>query len=295
MMRGDGTTLTLTTPDGHEIRPVLAGPADARRICVMIHGLTSDHSEAGLYDRQAELLTAAGIASVRFDFRGHGRSAMPSEKMTIAGEIVDLMTVLAAIDDYPEIVLLAHSFGGAVTGLLPPAVQKRFCRICLWSPVVSLWHTFIRPELPWQIEKFGVARFGRRLGGGRGVTIDGVWYAGLPLIYEGMRKKPEPGLRRLRQPLLILHGDADQMVSRARSMALAAAMPTARFVTVPGADHGFDAPIDRRAMVLTETTEFLTGEQAPDVIDVAATDFMPMTDSVVGAPASMVDVDDPAG
>lgn len=266
-MRGDGATLVLTTPDGHEIHPILTGPADARRLCIMLHGLTSDCHEDGLFDDQAACLAESGVASIRFDFRGHGRSAIPSERMTIAGEITDLETVLAAVSDYPEIVLLSHSFAGAVTGLLPPMVQDRFHRICLWSPVVSIWHTFIRPELPWQIEKFGAARFCKHIGGGgRGITIDGVWYAGLPLLFEGFRKNPEPGLRRLRQPLLILHGDADKVVSHARSQALAAAVPQARFVSVPGADHGYDNSAAGRALVLAETTAFLAAGTVPDTV-----------------------------
>ena len=74
--------IALTAADGHEIpnQAVLRG---SDSLVVMSHGISTDKEEDGLYTEFAEHLLAPTFDSVRFDFRGHGDSAIPSHQATM--------------------------------------------------------------------------------------------------------------------------------------------------------------------------------------------------------------------
>ncbi|MGH9003977.1 MAG: alpha/beta fold hydrolase, partial [Acidimicrobiia bacterium] len=63
-------------------------------------------------------------------------------------------------------------------------------------------------------------------------------------------------LHRLRQPTLVLHGDADPIVPVANGRILAARIPDARLVTVPGGGHLF--LLTRPVEMARTITDFLT-------------------------------------
>ena len=69
----------------------------------------------------ARELARQGIASVRFDFNGHGKSEGKMEEMTIARELADARAVWEAVKALPyvsSVALLGHSQGGAVASML---------------------------------------------------------------------------------------------------------------------------------------------------------------------------------
>ena len=60
-------------------------------------------------------LQAQGIASLRFDFKGHGNSEGEFQNMTVLNEIEDLKKVISWAQAQPwveNISLLGHSQGG---------------------------------------------------------------------------------------------------------------------------------------------------------------------------------------
>lgn len=82
-IKRDGLTLrgTLLRPEGVEKCP----------ITVIFHGLMGDRAanRESMHSMLAEKLLKRGIASVRFDFSGHGESDGDFSDMTVLGELLD--------------------------------------------------------------------------------------------------------------------------------------------------------------------------------------------------------------
>ena len=125
--------------DGIRIAVDIAGPDDARTV-VLVHGLAASvdlgWGAFGVLDR----LAAAGLRTVAYDARGHGRSDAPTDPARYGDarlaadlhEIVDRFAgpdaVLAGYSMGAAIVLLALADGmaarGAVVGATPRAVLE---------------------------------------------------------------------------------------------------------------------------------------------------------------------------
>ena len=74
---------------------------------------------------------------------------------------------------------------------------------------------------------------------------------GKSLIEEMETIRPYEVLRSLNLPTLTLHGDRDTFVSYDIARQYGRPNSRSRFVTIPGAEHGFGRPEDTR--LLTET------------------------------------------
>lgn len=121
---------TLAVPEGGA-----SGPA-----VVMLHGFGSSRDEVGgLFAMQAEALAAAGIASLRIDFRGYGESSGDMADTTLEGLVADAATArsyLAEVDgvDATRIGVVGYSFGAAVAMLEP----DDFASVVVWGQMGDL-------------------------------------------------------------------------------------------------------------------------------------------------------------
>ena len=93
---------------------------DSCMMVILMHGIfaSKDWPPMPLLARE---LARQGIASVRFDFNGHGKSEGKMEEMTIARELADARAVWEAVKALPyvsSVALLGHSQGGAVASML---------------------------------------------------------------------------------------------------------------------------------------------------------------------------------
>lgn len=200
----------ITASDGVRLHAWYAAPAAPAATLVWSHG------NGGNIGGRAEVLLAlaeAGLAVLAYDYRGYGKSAgRPSE----AGVHLD---ALAAYDSLrssgipaERLIAFGESLGGAVS------IRLATERPCAGVAVVS---TFTRLA--------DVAR---------------VHYGPLAAMAGG-RFDSLARVGRLRVPLLIAHGDRDEIVPYELGTALFAAAPEPkRFVALPGAHHNdvFGAP-----------------------------------------------------
>ena len=118
-------SLTVNGPQGRLSTKVTlpAGFDTEKDSCMMVilmHGIfaSKDWPPMPLLARE---LARQGIASVRFDFNGHGKSEGKMEEMTIARELADARAVWEAVKALPyvsSVALLGHSQGGAVASML---------------------------------------------------------------------------------------------------------------------------------------------------------------------------------
>lgn len=88
-------------------------------LVILMHGIFSSKDYPPL-PNIARALAREGIASLRFDFDGHGRSEGRMENMTIARELADARAVwdyVASLPYVSGVSLLGHSQGGVIASM----------------------------------------------------------------------------------------------------------------------------------------------------------------------------------
>ena len=220
--------------------PAIYTEGAGRRAALMAHGLQGDKNEykdtlAHLADR----LEAAGAASLRIDFRGHGDSARPLSEFTLATQIQDLAAAVRWLAErgHSELTLFGYSFGAPPTLALACLYPEHARRCVLLSPVTDYRSSFVEPNTPWNREHFGRERL-----------LAGIREGGIPLE-EGYTLSPAaltemllcdiPALARAAAcPIAIFHGDCDRYVAHADSEALCRQGGHIRLHTMPQTGHG---------------------------------------------------------
>jgi non-heme chloroperoxidase len=256
---------TITTRDGTEIFYKDWGSGQP---VVFSHGWPLN---ADAWDDQAMLVADNGYRAIAHDRRAHGRSSQPwtgHDLDTYADDLAQLIDQL----DLREVVLVGHSTGGGeVTRYLGRHGTGRVAKLVLLGAITPLMlKTDTNPQGT-PIEAFDAIRAG--VSGDRsqfykdlsepfyganrpGSTVsqglrDSFWLwsmqVGLKGAYDCIKAFSETDftddLRALTVPMLIAHGDDDQIVPIA-----AAAMKSVKLVknatlkVYPGAPHGIAGP-----------------------------------------------------
>ncbi|MFF5051687.1 alpha/beta hydrolase [Micromonospora sp. NPDC000663] len=215
--------------------------AERRGTVIYAHGITADKDEFGFAATVADQLLRAGFSTLRFSFRGHGRSEGTQRGVTIAGELLDLQAAVnyavAKLDGPLSVV--ASSFGAVSTLLSLPWLDERLHRLVLLRPVLDLRRTFVEPETPWGIEHYSPGR--RTLLDQQGfLLINGTFELGRTMFEEIKHYDPVAPFLASTVPTLIVQGDRDSIVSYEVARQTADRRVGCRLHTVTGADHGFD-------------------------------------------------------
>ena len=133
---GHGTTIEFRSLDGIGLSGTLVVPPTAvESATVLVHGGGVTRDEGGFFSRLAFGLSQVGIASLRFDLRGHGRSEGRQEDLTLSGVANDIRAAVAYVRTvvggrwsagqrdrgelqwrYQRLVRLASSAGGSTVG-----------------------------------------------------------------------------------------------------------------------------------------------------------------------------------
>lgn len=200
----------ITTDDGVRLHAWYARAAGPAPVLVWSHG---NGGNIGWRAEALSSLAAEGLAVLAYDYRGYGRSGGRPTEHGVALDAEAAYASLRADGVHAErIVVFGESLGGAV------AIRLATTRPCAGVAVVSTFTT-IR----------AVARH----------------HFGPLAAFVGKRFDTLTRLRELDVPLLVAHGDRDEVVPYAFGEALfAAATVPKRFVRVAGAGHNdiFDHP-----------------------------------------------------
>jgi pimeloyl-ACP methyl ester carboxylesterase len=202
----DSRELSLETDDGARLHGWWIGArSESLGHLLLCHGNAGNVGDRVLH---AALLTAAGFDVLLFDYRGYGHSSgRPDEE----GTYRDARAALACLLEQPgidsaRVFYLGESLGGAVAVNLalerPPA---GLVLLSTFTAVRELGHLHY-PLLPASL---------------------------IPDAYPTVRR-----IARLRAPVLILHGDRDDIVPLAQARAVFAAAPEPKLIHVfSGAGH----------------------------------------------------------
>lgn len=226
-------------------RPATDRPAP---VVICCHGLTGTRIGSGYrFVALARKLADAGLACLRFDFRGCGESEGRFIDVTAASLAEDLRAVLAVLPrlegcDANRLGIVASSFGSFTTANVASEI-KGLCGMVFLAPVAdprALIQRDMTPEAWDFLRKKGwIEHHGLPLGAG---FIDS-----LP-VENAPRKLAAAG-----QPLLIFHGIGDQQVpidqGRAYAAALQAAGVKVQLESIETSDHGMRGVVTAQRIV----------------------------------------------
>jgi hypothetical protein len=243
--RNEGQVIagTLHLPEGVGRRPAV----------LLCHGFTGSRIEAHfLFVKASRALERAGIASLRFDFRGSGESEGAFREMTQSGEVSDAHAALSVLArqrqvDASRLGILGLSMGGLVAASLAGR-DERIQSVALWSAVANMRHD---ADSGWG-DRVAEARR-------KGFADIGGHALGKGFFEDLGLNDPLKGIAASAAGVLIVHGESDAVVpvSHADQYQQAARRRgrIVRKVIIPGADHVFSR-LDWEKAVIEKTVRW---------------------------------------
>jgi pimeloyl-ACP methyl ester carboxylesterase len=238
--------------DGLLLRGTLLAPAPADAppaAVVMVHGGGASRDEGGLFARIAAELAAAGVASLRFDFRAHGASAGRPEELTMAGVVNDIR---AAAEEMRQatgaaaVAVVGTSFGGGLAVLFAARYPQWVRSLVLINPLLTYKQRFVDDKPYWSDDRID-AEAGRELSEQRFVVHSPWFKLGRALLNEVFYLRPEEEIAAVTAPTLFLHGTRDKIIPvEASRAAVTQVKGEARLIEVDGAGHGLAVRDDPR-------------------------------------------------
>jgi len=225
--RGLNLAGILHTPENHSKKAVITA-----------HGFTSNKSGSfEKFPRMAEELLKLDIATLRFDFSGCGES--DPDTIMVARQVDDLKAAIAFMrgKGYTEIALLGSSLGGLVSVL---AYEKGIKTMVLWAPVTDAKIPSIcsEREIVAQFREKGFAIIRNRKGTEHRVARE--------YLAERKSINQKEILSKIRCPVLIVHGNKDEMVPIGHSREAVNYLPKgSKLEVIKGADHFFTGKVDK--------------------------------------------------
>lgn len=247
--------------DGLTLRGDLIRPENTDKcpVALIFHGLMSDRGNPrrNMFTDIADKLAENGIASIKFDFNGHGRSDGSFSDMNVYSEILDASKIIdyaRGLDWVTEIYIVGHSQGGLVGGMIAGYYHDYVRKLVMLAPAATIkddaligscfgikYDTYNVPEYitmkNLENEEFNLGGLYFRLA------------KTLP-IYETTSM--------FKGKTLIIHGSNDEAVGVIGSERYAECMDNVTLRIIEGETHGLDT-ISLES-VITDITEFLKKE-----------------------------------
>ena len=219
-----------------------APPGQPRSAAILVHGGGVTRDEGGFFSRLAAGLRRAGIASLRFDLRGHGRSHGRQEDLTLSAILNDIsaaVTHIANLDGDGPVNVVGASFGGGISGYFAAEHPELVRRLVLLNPLVNYKKRFIDEKPYWHDERIDHDA-GEELTAHGFLAHSPSFKLGRPLLNELFYLRPDQAISKIQAPTLIIHGTKDTFIPVDSSRLLVQQIRgEARLVEIDGAQHGF--------------------------------------------------------
>ena len=246
----DNERIFFTNSRGDTLSGVLHHPATSaiRGAVILCHGMESDkNSEKLIYLGQA--LASRGIVALRFDFSFVGESSAKFEDITYSGELDDLRAAYAFVQSHHpgKTAILGSSMGGTVA-LLFAAEEPAVAALVTVAAPVHPEHFPRRILTPKQIDQWR----------NQGFTLYHGQRLNASLLHDLEKINILEAAARITCPVLIVHGDADELVPVKEAHELHGCLTNSRrLLVLNGGDHRLSDPaIMQRA--IAEALDWLT-------------------------------------
>jgi len=201
---------------------------------VIMHGFTGNKNE-NLLKQIADGLQKRGIASIRFDFNGHGESQGQFQNMTIENEIQDAIKVIDVVKkskhaDPAKIALLGHSQGGVVASMTAGILGDKIIKaLVLLAPAANIGEdTKNGILLGTKFDKNNIPEFIQ------------VWghKVGKPYLLYAMNCDMYGTAAKFQGPVCIIHGSNDKAVPFRFGKKYTEVYKNAKWILQQDDDHG---------------------------------------------------------
>jgi alpha/beta superfamily hydrolase/peroxiredoxin len=211
------------------------------QMAIVMHGF-GGNKDSKLLELICDSLQANGVASLRFDFNGHGASEGEFKDMTVPNEVADAIKVYEYVRTLPyvsNISLTGHSQGGVVASMAAGELGNKISKVVLLAPASILREDAIRGSVmgaqydpldpPGTLQLFGSLLLGR----------DYMKTAFSLPIYETAAKYTGSAC--------IIHGTGDRVVPYTCGERYHAIWKDSELDILDGFDHGFSQNVYRAA------------------------------------------------
>jgi uncharacterized protein len=215
-------------------------------IVILCHGFaTGKDSSTNLVLEGS--LNENDIATLRFDFFGHGESEGSFENITLSKGVDDIISAYGYLKSlgYAKIALVGSSFGGAAAILAAAQLPNLFA-LALKCPVSGYGELEIQDRGEDGIKEWREKGFVDYVNGqGKVFKLNYGFFEDLAhnVGYEVAKK--------ISMSTLIVHGDEDADVPISQSIKISTMIPDCRLEIFHGADHRFSRSEDFEHMIRT--------------------------------------------
>ncbi len=219
---------------------------------VFCHGFNGT-KDGPLFELVADTLQAHGIASIRFDFNGHGESEGEFKDMTVPNEIIDAKKVVEYVRDLSyvsDLAIVGHSQGGVVASMTAGELsaelgEPAFRTVVLMAPAAVLRDDAIRGSvMGTTFDPFDPGEYVEMWGGALKLGGNYIRAAFSLPIYETAAK--------YQGPALIIHGNGDRVVPYTYGERFHQIWPKSELVIQEYFDHGYSQNIYRTTDIVSE-------------------------------------------
>jgi putative redox protein len=228
--------LTFHNSRGDTLSGVLHHPAarNPNGAAILCHGMESDKNSEKLIFL-ARKLAEEGILALRFDFAYVGASSGKFEDITYSGEVADLKAAYEVVQDRQpgRTAVLGSSMGGTVALLFAAA-----------EPSVAALVTVAAPVHPENFPRRVLTAAELQTWRNRGFTFFNGQRLNVSLLEDLERLNVPESARRVSCPVLILHGDADEVVPVKEAFELHDCLSGPKRLSIlNGTDHRLSDPV----------------------------------------------------
>ncbi len=217
----------------YEISCKLFVPNDKNitNVIIGVHGFAGD-KESSMLEKLAVTVCAHNTALICFDFPAHGSSPVGEDMLTVRNCKNDLLAVAEYVTNkYPnaKASIFATSFGGYISLLCADKLSK--IPFVLRAPAVTMPKVLLENVLKisaknFKTQEFAVCGFERPIK--------------LPYsFYEELLQQENVFDKHILSPVLIIHGDNDDIVPLADIEDFTASQSNVSLHVINGADHRF--------------------------------------------------------
>jgi len=223
---------------GQKIAGVLHNPENkTNSIVIITHGSCSTKDRKRLIDA-AESYSKEGISALRFDFGGCGESY--EDGITINGEVSDLKSAIKFVKDngYQNIGLQGESLSGFVFSI---AYTPEIKTMVLWAPFTENTDRLEEVLEQDKLNGAGLEEKGYviKVKHGRDYKIPKQYFE------ERLAVNQKEMLSKIKSPILIIHGDADDCVPLEASREAIQYLPEgSKLEVIKGGSHTLDDKIE---------------------------------------------------
>lgn len=246
------TNISIPSGNGAILSAVLHHPSHSPQGgAILCHGMESaKNSEKLIF--LAQSLAERGVLALRFDFRYVGESSGKFADITYSGEVEDLQAAFEFMQSrqHGKTVIFGSSMGGTVA-LLFAAQNADDTNVAAVVTLAAPGHPENFPKrvlTPKQLQRWRE----------RGYTTYNRQRLNVSLLEDLERLNVPDAARRIRCPVLILHGDADEVVPVAEAYELHEILTSPKQLLIfKDSDHRFSNPFVMR-QAMTQALDWLS-------------------------------------